>query len=123
MAGQDTIRISTNGTLKIYMSGASARFGGNGIVNENGNAATCYYFGLASNTSVNFAGNFGYTGVLYAPTADFQLGGGGANAYDFIGASVTKSVRMNGSFRFHYDENLKNNGMGRGFIPTNWRES
>ena len=123
MSGTDVLRIATNGTLKIYMSGSSARFGGNGIINENADPGTFYYFGLASNTSVNLAGNFSFTGVIYAPNADLQLGGGGADLYDFVGASVTKSVRMNGHFRFHYDENLRNNGMGRGYVPTNWRES
>jgi hypothetical protein len=122
MAGTDQLRILPGASLKIYMSGGTARFAGTGIINENGNAASFYYFGLPGNTSINFAGNFDITGVIYAPLADFQLGGGGATMLDFIGASVTKSVRMNGHYRFHYDENLARNGMARGYIPTNWRE-
>jgi hypothetical protein len=123
MTGTDVIRITSGSSLKIYMSGSSAKFGGNGVINENGYADSFYYFGLNSNTSVNFSGNSSFTGVVYAPNADFQLGGGGSDVYDFIGASVTKSVRMNGHYKFHYDEALRNNGMGRGYIPTIWKES
>src|SRR5260221_1495909 len=123
MSGQDVIQIGTNSSLKLYMQGGSARFGGNGVMNPNGNATSFSYYGLASNTAVNFSGNTAFTGTIYAPNADFQLGGGGSSTYDFVGASVTKSVKMNGHFNFHYDENLRRNGMGRGYIPTNWKES
>jgi hypothetical protein len=123
MAGQDTIRIADGASLSLYMSGGSARFGGNGLINPNGNATSFAYYGLQGNTIVNFTGNQSVTGTVYAPNADFLLGGGGVDNYDFIGASVTKTVKMNGHFRFHYDENLRNNGMGRGYIPTSWKES
>ena len=123
MSGTDILRIGTNASLRMYMTGGSARFGGQGVVNENGDASTFYYFGMPQNTSVNFSGNFSFTGVIYAPNADFQIGGGGSDVYDFVGASVTKTVRMNGHYRFHYDENLRNNGMGRGYIATFWKES
>ena len=122
LTGNDVIRITTNASLRIYMGGSTAKFAGNGVVNENGNAASFYYFGLASNTSVDFSGNASVTGVVYAPTADFSLGGGGSDTYDFVGSSVTKTVKMNGHFNFHYDENLRNNNMGRGYIPTDWKE-
>jgi len=29
---------------------------------------------------------------------------------------------MNGHYNFHYDENLRRVGPGRGYIPTNWKE-
>ncbi len=122
LTGNDIIRIKTNATLKLYMAGSSAKFAGNGIVNENGNAASLYYFGLESNKTLDFAGNAAFTGVIYAPATDFALGGGGSDMYDFVGASVTKTVKMNGHFNFHYDENLRRVGMGRGYIPTKWEE-
>jgi arabinogalactan endo-1,4-beta-galactosidase len=50
------------------------------------------------------------------------LGGGGNDKKDFIGASVTKSVKMNGHFNFHYDEYLRTIGPGRGYIPIAWAE-
>jgi hypothetical protein len=119
----DQIHIASGGSVIFYMASGSFSLGGNGLVNENGNAASFYYFGLPSNTSVGFNGNANFVGAVYAPQAAFSLGGGGNNTYDFIGASVSKSVRMNGHFNFHYDENLARNGFGRGYIPTNWKES
>jgi hypothetical protein len=88
----------------------------------NQNAANFYLFGLPTCTDVSFGGNAAYTGVIYAPQADFHLGGGGNTTYDFVGASVSKTVHMNGHYRFHYDENLRRVGIGRGYIPTNWKE-
>lgn len=123
MTGGDVIRIAPTGaSLRIYMGGATASVGGNGIINESGNAANFYYFGLAANTSLSFAGNASFTGCIYAPNADFTLGGGGNDTYDFVGASVTRTVKMNGHFNFHYDENLARVGGHRGFIPTKWQE-
>jgi hypothetical protein len=119
----DQIRIAgQNASLKLYMQGGTFALGGQGLVNETGNAANFYYYGLPSNTKVSFGGNASFTGAIYAPNADFSLGGGGKDTYDFVGASVTKTVQMNGHFNFHYDENLRRVGPGRGFIPTNWKE-
>jgi hypothetical protein len=122
MTAQDEIRIANNSQLKLYMYGSSFKAAGNGLINNNGNAASFYYYGLPSNTSVDFAGNANFIGAIYAPQADFSLGGGGNNTYDFVGASVSKTVRMNGHFNFHYDENLRRVGAGRGYVATNWKE-
>ncbi len=123
MSGQCQIHIAAGGSLKFYMDAASFSLGGNGLVNENGNASSFYYFGMPINTTVNWGANAAFTGVVYCPEADFSLGGSGSNTYDFIGSSISKTVKMNGHFNFHYDENLRRNGMGRGYIPTNWKES
>jgi hypothetical protein len=112
----------TNSSLKMYVYCASAAIAGNGIVNLSGFANNFYYFGLPTNTKLSFDGNASFTGVIYAPQADFSLGGGGNDVYDFVGASVSRSVKMNGHYNFHYDEALRNNGMGRGYIPTSWEE-
>jgi hypothetical protein len=120
----EEIRIAPIGAqLKLYMSGTTFAIKGNGVVNESGLASNFYYFGLPSNTSVAFGGNGNFVGAIYAPSADFSLGGGGNNTYDFTGASVSKTIKMNGHFNFHYDEALRNNGMGQRFIPKNWKES
>jgi hypothetical protein len=50
------------------------------------------------------------------------LNGSGNNTTDFIGASITKSVKLNGHFNFHYDEALKSIGPSRGFVVTSWNE-
>ncbi|MBI3414269.1 MAG: hypothetical protein HY043_02940 [Verrucomicrobia bacterium] len=126
MAGQTQIILAPGATLKMYVgnttgSGASASLGGNGIVNP-GNAMNFQYFGMPSNTSLSYSGNAAFTGTVYAPNANFSLGGGGNNIYDFVGASVTSTVSMNGHFHFHYDENLGRIGPRRGYIVTSWNE-
>lgn len=107
--------------LTIYMEGNRFQFGG-GLLNETGNAANFLYFGLPSNTELDLGGNASFVGAIYANHVDLQLGGGGKDTYDFIGATVTRTVKMNGHFNFHYDENLVNIGPSRGFIPTQWAE-
>lgn len=117
-----TIEIAENSSLVLYMQGASADIGGNGVINRTGSALDFFYYGLPTHTSLKIAGNGGFIGAIYAPDADFTLGGGGNNTEDFIGASVTKTVTMNGHFNFHYDEALANAGLSRGFIVDSWNE-
>ncbi len=120
--GQSGIWILPGASLKIYVAASTARISGNGVVNNGGNATNFYYFGLPSNTDLSFGGNAAFTGVVYAPQADFHLGGGGNNTYDFVGSSVTKTVHMNGHFNFHYDEALGEKGASRGYIIKSWDE-
>jgi hypothetical protein len=120
--GQDSIEIDFGATMKLYVSATSASIRGNGVLNYSGNANQFYYYGLPSNTSLAIGGNGSFTGVVYAPQADFTLGGGGNDDHDFIGASISKSVSMNGHFKFHYDENLSREGPARGFLITSWNE-
>ncbi len=122
MAGQAAIEIKPGASLTLYMTGASTKFSGQGVVNETGNALNFSYYGLSSNTSIKLSGNAGFVGTIYAPDAAFTLGGGGNDTSDFIGASVTDSVKMNGHFNFHYDENLGREGPGSGFVATAWHE-
>ncbi|MCI0538372.1 MAG: hypothetical protein L0Z50_24455 [Verrucomicrobiales bacterium] len=122
ISGNAKITIATNASLKIYMGGASASIGGNGVANHTGNAANFAFLGLPTHTSLSFSGNGAFTGVIYTPNADFTLGGGGNDIHDFIGSSVTKTVAMNGHFHFHYDENLANSQWSRGYIAVSWDE-
>ncbi|MEI7730784.1 MAG: hypothetical protein WCO56_14520 [Verrucomicrobiota bacterium] len=120
--GQSGLTIGPGASLMLYMDGASTDIAGNGVLNMSGNAANFQYFGTANNTSINIHGNGGFCGVIYAPYADFTLGGGGNNNQDFIGASVVNSVRMNGHFNFHYDENLARMGPTSRYMITSWIE-
>jgi hypothetical protein len=122
MTGQSFIQINPGASLKIYVGGASANLGGNGVINNTGSAANFYYYGLDNNTSLSLSGNAAFTGVIYAPNANFSLGGGGNNNYDFVGASVSKTVTMNGHYNFHYDEALSRIGPNRDYIVTAWNE-
>lgn len=121
MAGNAEILIATNASLKLYVGGTSASLAGNGVSNP-GNALNFTYYGLPTNTSLSFSGNAAFTGTIYAPNANFSLGGGGTTTYDFVGASITSTVTMNGHFNFHYDEALGKVGPSRGYVVTAWNE-
>jgi hypothetical protein len=124
LSGSDEIRIAAqNASLKIYMEGATFKVTGTAAINnESQNAANFAYYGLPSNTSIQMMGNAAFTGTIYAPQANLVMGGGGSDTYDFVGASVSKTVTMNGHYNFHYDENLARIGPSRGYIPTSWVE-
>ena len=117
-----SIQIAKNSSLELYMEGASADLGGNGVINDTGNAVNFFYLGLPTHTSLTFSGNGTFIGSIYAPSADFNLNGGGNNVQDFIGSSVSKTVKMNGHFNFHYDESLGKTGFTRGYLVNSWNE-
>jgi len=120
--GGDQVLIEPTASLDVFMAGARSSFGGNGVINETGNALNFKYWGLDSNTQIDMGGNSAFIGVIYAPEADFNLGGGGADVLDFIGSSVTGNVKMNGHYKFHYDEALNKIGPIRGYVPNSWNE-
>jgi hypothetical protein len=122
LTGQDGIILQNGANLKLYMAGTSAKIAGQGIVNPNASATNFFYYGLTNNTSLDITGNGQFTGVIYAPQAALSLKGGGNSVEDFIGASVSGSVVMNGKFNFHYDEVLSSLGGPRGFLITSWNE-
>lgn len=121
-SGPDYMYIQPGASLELYVSAPSASIGGLGIQNATGLAQNFVYYGLPSNTSLTFSGNAAFTGAIYAPDADFTLGGGGQNVVDFVGACVTKTITMNGKFNFHFDENIERSGPNRGYIATSWDE-
>lgn len=92
----------------MYAGGASANLGGNGIINGSGNANDFVDYGLPTNISLNFSGNGTFKEIIYASNADFTMNGGGLGSEDFIGASITKTVTMNGHFKFLNAEVLAN---------------
>jgi hypothetical protein len=122
ITGNGQIVVAPGANLKLYMEGANASIAGNGVLNHNATASSFLYFGLPTNTSLTLGGNAGFTGAIYAPNADFSMGGGGSDTYDFVGASVTNTVRMNGHFNFHYDEALGRSKWSRGYIVNSWNE-
>jgi hypothetical protein len=109
-------------SLNLYSAAASVSLSGNNSANSDGTADSFAFWGLPSCTHITFNGNSGFTGTIYAPNADFLLNGTGNAVLDFAGASITKTVTLNGHFHFHYDEALRNIGPSRGFIVNSWAE-
>jgi len=116
------IMIPTNNSLSMFVSAPTASIGGNGVINQTGASSSFQYYGLPSNTELNLSANAAFVGLIYAPQAVFTLGGGGNNTYDFIGASITKSVKMNGHFNFHFDENSNTYLQLFGYSAISWDE-
>ncbi|MBI3877935.1 MAG: hypothetical protein HY300_18570, partial [Verrucomicrobia bacterium] len=119
--GHEGINISSDSSLTIYMAGASASIGGDGVVNQ-GNALNCAINGLSTCTSISIGGNGEFIGVINAPYADLTVNGGGSRGY-FIGSAIVNSSNFSGNGAdFHYDENLKNNGPRATYVVTSWNE-
>lgn len=116
------IYIAPGASLTMYAGAATASVGGQGIVNATGLANNFHYYGLPSNTYINFGANASFVGCIYAPEAYFALGGGGSTSYDFIGRSVTLSVKMNGHYNFHYDESAPLDPTVSGYAAMSWNE-
>lgn len=115
MSGQSQITIASNASLRLYVgrltgSNTTTTFGGNGVINGSGNATNFFFYGLPSLTSLSQSGIAPFVGVIYAPNSDFAMNGIGSGTSDFIGASVTRTMMLNASYNFHFDENLKRLG-------------
>jgi hypothetical protein len=121
MSGQSSIVIAPGASLTLWAGGGIA-FAGQGVYNETGNAANCVVYGLPSCKSITMGGNAAFIGVFYAPYAALDLTGGGTDPVDFIGASITSTVKMGGHYKFHYDETLADRGPIKGFTVTGWDE-
>jgi hypothetical protein len=109
-------------SMDLYVSATSFTVSGTGYVNEGGVAKNLQYYGLPSNQSITLGGNASLTAEIYAPEADFSLGGGGSDTYDFSGMCVTKSITMNGHFNFHFDECAKDTLNFKGYTAHSWDE-
>jgi len=119
--GNGGITLAAGATLKVYVGAASADISGKGVINP-GSALNFQYYGLPTNTSLSFGGNAAFSGSVYAPSAALSLGGGGSDIYDFVGSCIVKTVKMNGHFKFHYDEALAKIGPMRDYVVTSWTE-
>ena len=109
MTGISGITIAPGARLKLF-AGNNVHLGGNGIINQTGNAANFTLNGLPACRSINLFGNGTFAGVIYAPNADLTLIGGGAADEDFSGAAILRSITLNGHWRIHFDEALQRNG-------------
>jgi hypothetical protein len=120
-----SIRIGTNSTLHIYSDG-NINITGGGLVNANISPSSFMFWGTqnASTTyspDVTIHGNGVLTGIIYAPGADLNVGGGGSGGV-VTGAVVAKSVEFAGNTSFYYDESLAGMTFGNPYGASKWKE-
>ena len=121
------IVVTNGGSLVLYLGTTSGTNDwitdtGNSTVNQPGLASNIQIYGLHSLDYIAISGNAGFTCTIYAPEAALTGGGGGNNYQNFNGAVTVNSVSLNGHWKFHYDEALKNIGPNRGWVAKNWTE-
>ena len=117
------IYIAPGASLTLYVAGSTTSISGQGIVNATGEAKNFQYYGLPTNTSIDITGNGAFYGTIYAPQADLNLKGSGNSSYeDFTGSSITKTTKMTGNFKFHYDESLIYLSTIGGYDAISWDE-
>jgi hypothetical protein len=121
MTGNSEILILPGATLTVFCAG-NAKLAGNGVHNGSGNALSYQFKGLPTCTSIKLDGNAAFTGVIYAPNAYLQAGGGGSDVYDCVGAAIVGAAKFNGHFNFHYDEMLGNQGGATRWNVSSWDE-
>jgi hypothetical protein len=127
MAGNSKITVNEGSSLKLVLHG-DGQVTGNAFINNSHNPANLMIIGAVSNPgdtalrSFKVAGNGGVAGILDMPNYQVHLGGGGNDVVDVSGALIAYSIKMNGKFQFHYDEDLANlDGEGK-LRVTSWRE-
>ena len=113
LSGKAAVYFAPGASLAMYVGGANCTFSGGGIVNA-GNALQFQYYGLPGNTALVNSSGAPFVGIIYAPEADYTM-----NGTSYTGASVTKTVTMQGGGSFHFDENVKNAGPLSGFLSGN----
>jgi hypothetical protein len=121
VGGQDGITILPGGSLNLFVDGP-VNIGGKGVMNQGGNATNLFLFGLPGCDSISIRGNGSFVGAIYAPSADVILSGSGNNEEGFVGAIVAAYTKLNGHFKFHYDENLGRIGPRGRYTVFSWNE-
>ena len=108
-AAQDGLIVIVNGVnVKMYVGG-NMDLAGNGLVNNNGNAASFSILGInptaRATQRFRLGGSATFYGTVYAPGADLVLGGGG-NGGQFVGSLAGKTASLVGNVQIRYDESL-----------------
>lgn len=119
-SSSDSIVIQPGASLNLYVGSASATLPN--VVNTT-TADKFTYFGLPTNTKLVQNVNANFIGNIYAPNADYTLGGNGTGSEQkILGAAVINSMNYNDTFTFHYDAVLGSLGLSRGVVVSTWDE-
>jgi hypothetical protein len=100
LAGQAKITIDPGATLTIYHSGDDISLTGGGVLNSTEEPEALKIF--SNGSTVKFGGKSAFYGAIYAPNGSIDPGG----TPNIYGSFVGKSIQINGTAAFHYDEAL-----------------
>jgi hypothetical protein len=107
------IYVAPGASLQLYLGG-TANFSGQGAVNDGGVATNLYIYGLPTCTSMYFAGNSEFVGIVNAPEAAFTYAGNS----DYCGSITAGSVKITGNGNFHCDTSISLSGV----TVASWNE-
>lgn len=118
LGGNSAINFAGKSPVTIWVEN-TLRMRGNSDINagRNGNAANLILFAKGS-VDINLRGNPDVKGVLYAPTADVDMGGN----CTWTGAVIGKTIQMSGNNNIYADEDLLQPTGGDGTYVTAWVE-
>lgn len=122
IGNHELVEIASGANLTIYAGGTTCSINGNGVLNADGKPANLILKCANTVTSFSLNGNAAFCGVLIGPEIFLQMNGGGNDTVDFIGSVMVKKVKMNGHFRFHYDEALGRMPADGRYLITQWDE-
>ena len=115
IAGQATV--FTNNNAEIYIGG-NGTFAGKGIVNATGVPDNLIIYGLGIDADFNFTGNNDFAGSVYAPKSSVYMSG----EAEYFGAVIADDITLAGNIKFHFDEDLLNDGPSIGYDIAYWQE-
>jgi hypothetical protein len=107
-----TLKI-TAGSLTLYVDGNRVDISGN--VTKTTIPSDLMIFGFPSLKTLSLDG---LHAVVYAPDANMELKG----SAQFYGSTVSKTLTLNGSTGYHYDESLSALPNIQGYVVTSWTE-
>ena len=122
MTTQDSIAMSSGGTIEMFVDGKSIGITGKGVANQSGKPSDFVLYCTPNVTDIKISGNATFVGLLAAPKAKLTLNGGGKDDQDFCGVAMVDSLKMNGGFKFHYDKALAGLGGNGRFLISSWNE-
>jgi hypothetical protein len=111
------LRVEPGASIKLYVGATDVSL--SRVDNRNIRAESFMYYGLDSNKYISLGGNGSFCGVIYAPSAELSITGGGNDLLDFLGAIIARIVDVKGKMNFHFDEATTKLG-SRGFTASRW---
>jgi len=117
-----SLTIAIGSSISLYSGGSSSSLTTENVINQAGWAGAFVLNCAPSVTSFTLNGNAEFLGVIVAPNVDINMNGGGNTDYDFVGALIVNSVKLNGHYKFHYDEALSRVANNPRLLIASWDE-